>query len=181
MLLPKPIMKKIKERKLNRMRGFDYSQVGHYFVTICSKNRECYFGDVVNDEMKLNQCGKTADLFWRNIPIHFPNIDLDAFIVMPNHMHGIIIVGNNENPVGNNDRCFLHPISNNRNMELIPKILSQYKSSVSREMRKKYDDFEFKWQKSFYDHIIRDEQSLNNIREYIINNPIKWAMDRKKS
>jgi REP element-mobilizing transposase RayT len=115
---------------------------------------------------------------------------LDEFVVMPNHIHGILIIDNGgtdknavkndtphvgtNDPVGTNDRWSLQ----SRNMELIPKIISQYKSSVTRTIRQQSGDYEFGWQKSYHDRIIRSEKSLNRIRNYIRNNPVNWGKDR---
>lgn len=170
----------IKHRKLNRLNGYDYSRNGFYFVTICTKDREDFFGRIENDKMILNEYGKIAEKYWLEIPKHFSNCKLYEFVIMPNHVHGIVIIENdiivwNNDIVLNNDRC---SIQGNRNMELLPKIISQYKSSVTREIRKQFDNFHFGWQKSFYDNIIRDAKSLNNIRQYIINNPLRWNLDK---
>ena len=107
-----------KERRLNRLKNYNYSQDGYYFVTLCTKNQEEYFGEIKNDEMVLNDSGKITKNCWLDISNHFLNTLLDEFIIMPNHLHGIIIVGYN-------DRCTLQPQS--RNMELLPKIISQFK------------------------------------------------------
>ena len=74
------------------MRGFDYTQAGAYFVTICTQDRECLFGEVVAGEVVLNTYGRVVDTFWHRIPRHFPQVELDAWVVMPNHMHGIIVI-----------------------------------------------------------------------------------------
>src|SRR5574344_829120 len=184
-------------RKPNRLKYFDYSNNGYYFLTICVKDKKNVFGNIGNEKMFLNDYGNIAEKFWVEIPNHFEYIKLDEFIIMPNHIHGILIIdipvgnrhacssnnenvgnnennGNNGNVVGNNDRCSLQ--YKKRNMELLPKIISQYKSSVTREIHKKFNNYDFVWQKSFYDHIIRSEISLNNIREYIRNNPLKWEL-----
>ncbi|MBN2403171.1 MAG: hypothetical protein JXN64_12325 [Spirochaetes bacterium] len=79
-------------RRSIRLKGFDYSLSGAYFITICTQNRECMFGEIVNNEMRLNEYGKTANKCWTEIPKHFPNIELDEFVVMPNHLHGIIVI-----------------------------------------------------------------------------------------
>lgn len=211
-------MDSIKNRKPIRLREFDYSNGAFYYVTICTKNREEFFGKIENDDMILNKYGQIAKDLWIEIPNHFSNCVIDEFIIMPNHIHGILIIDhysvnnnmnnrnndmnnrnnhgcslqNNHGNVGNNDRCSpknvnqnvgnndcCTPNSNqkNRNMELIPKIISQFKSSVTREIRKIYDDYNFGWQKSYYDHIIRNDNSLMKIRHYIKYNPFKWNED----
>ncbi|MFH1225658.1 MAG: hypothetical protein V1684_00005, partial [bacterium] len=92
-----------KPRKLNRLKEYDYSQEGWYFVTICTNNKECFFGEIINSETKLLDIGLMAQKCWWEIPAHFPNAELDEFIVMPNHIHGIIVIKNL--PVGNNNHC----------------------------------------------------------------------------
>ncbi|MFA4834052.1 MAG: transposase [Patescibacteria group bacterium] len=182
-------MPNTKNRKLNRLKDYNYAQDGWYFVTICAKNREYFFGKIINGEMRLSKIGKTAEKFWQEIVIHFPDVKLDEFIIMPNHIHGIIIIENpvavgNKN-VGNKNFCSL---PNRNNNYCSPRWQTRWARSLSSVIRgfkigvKKWcgeNDYEhFAWQKSFYDHIIRHEKSLNKIREYIINNPLKWELDR---
>jgi len=176
-------MPNTKNRKLNRLKGYNYSRDGWYFVTICAKNREHFFGKIVNGEMRLSKIGKTAEKFWQEITAHFPDVKLDEFIIMPNHIHGIIIIENNI--VGNKNFCSL-PNRNNNYCSL--RWQTKWARSLSSVIRgfkigvKKWcgeNDYEhFAWQKSFYDHIIRNEKSLNKIRNYIYNNPLKWELDR---
>ena len=132
--------------------------------------------------MKLSNVGQIAAKCWRDIPDHFDNTVLDEFIVMPNHIHGILVIkgnhfltGDNQN-VGNNDR---YSLRRPRNMQLLPKVISQYKSSVTRRLRKQFINHPFRWQRSFYDHVIRDDESLDDIRAYIKNNPQNWALDEE--
>ena len=156
-------------RKNNRLQGYDYSQGGAYFVTICARNREELFGAVNNDMVILNEYGKIANQTWLEIPEHFPNVGLDKFIVMPNHIHGVIYV------VGGAD---LRPLQNNgRSKMILSTVIHGFKSSATRKIRIEYNNTDYIWQRSFYDHIIRNEKSLYKIREYIINNPIAWPED----
>ena len=142
-------------------------------MTICTQHRVNYFGEMKGTQIQLNHIGKIATDCWLDIPEHFHNTALDEFVVMPNHIHGIVVIKGND-LVGNNDRCSL---LKNRNMQALPKIISQYKSSTTRIIRKQYANHPFGWQKSFYDHVIRDEPSLHDIREYIHNNPLNWELD----
>jgi len=169
----------IPHRKSNRLKNYDYSQPRWYFVTICTQDKVSWFGDIKKRKIKLTQFGMIANQCWLDIPKHFPNVKLDEFVIMPNHVHGIVIINQNDDNsyiVGNNDRCSLR--KTNRNMELLPKIISQYKSSVSRIIRKLTNQIQPIWQKSFYDHIIRNESSCAKIREYIKNNPLRWDLDK---
>lgn len=167
-------MIQINDRKLNRLKDYDYSQNGFYFVTICTKNREEFFGEIKDEEMILNEYGEIAKNCWLEITDHFQNAEFDEFIIIPNHIHGIVIIANDMD-VGNAD---LRSLQQQRTKMYIPKIIHGIKSSVTRKIRGKYNDFNFGWQKSYYDHIICDEKSLDNIRQYIVDNPLKWDLDK---
>ena len=175
-------------RKYTRLKNYNYAANGYYFVTICTHQKQRFFGDVVNDKMQLSAVGKIAHQYWSEIPQHSKHTYLDEFIIMPNHVHGIIIIDNPNNP------CRVVPWNDptidddewdlSQTMsQLSPKsgtlsvIVRSYKSSVTRWCRQHGDDI-FRWQSRFYEIIIRDEKSLNNIRRYIINNPTKWTEDR---
>lgn len=166
--------------KSTRLEGWDYSSDGYYFVTICVKDRECFFGDVVNEKMVLNKMGKIAEKFWLEIPQHFPFVVLDEFVVMPNHLHGIVAIENNDFSVETQNFASLQsqgyknkfgPQSNN-----LASIIRGFKIGVTKYANQ--NDILFQWQPRFYDHIIRNEESLNRIREYIIYNPLEWNEDR---
>ena len=167
------------ERKRIRLDGYNYSVNGVYCVTICTHKRKYLFGDVCNGEMRLNREGEIAQRCWKEIPNHFNEIDIDEYGVMPNHVHGILVVGHNDRCAGtknehrNNHGCSLPP----RNMALIPKIISQYKSSVSRLIKQNTGIDTNIWQKSYYDQIIGNEKELNHFRQYIHDNPADWQED----
>ncbi len=167
--------KNLRNRKPNRLKNYNYSKPGYYFVTICTKNKIQYFGKIKNNKMILSEIGKIAHDCWFEIPKHFNNIELDEFIVMPNHIHGIVII--NENNAGSflpdNELCFL----NDRTKMLLPKIIQQYKSSVTRIINKNKSLPYFQWQKFYYDSIVRNEKQLLRIQEYVINNALKWELD----
>ena len=165
-----------------RLPNYDYSSNGYYFVTICIHKKFCYFGQIVKSQMQLSQVGKIAQKHWQEIPQHFDGVYIDEYVIMPNHVHGIVIINNPCRDVA----CY---VSTNDNdgasptmSQLSPKsgslsaIIRSYKSSVTRWCRQNCDD-DFCWQPRFYEHIIRDETALNNIRRYIINNPAKWSED----
>ncbi len=178
----------IHHRKSVRLKGYNYSQEGKYFITICTKNRECFFGKIANGKMKLNNIGRIAVKYLQEIPNHFPHVEIGEFVVMPNHVHCILVVGSRvgTSPVGTRHvvsqqgrdiTCdvptnqFSKPISGS-----VPVIIQQYKSSVKRWCNKN-DHKYFQWQSRFYDHIIRDEQCYQTISNYIFNNPVKWNDD----
>lgn len=128
-------------------------------------------GKIVNGRMILNQMGAIAEKCWREIPLHFPAATLDAYVLMTDHLHGIISIDNNlETPVP----PLTTASSYQRTKMLIPKIVQQYKASITRKIRADLCDYSFEWQRSYYDHILRNGQALENIRHYIVNNPIKW-------
>lgn len=168
-----------RERKRNRLFGYDYSRDGYYFVTICTKNRKDYFGNVENGQMVLNDVGKIAQECWENIPNHFPHVILDEYIIMPNHIHGILIFQNAFNDdVGNKDFCSLHEDTawQTQLSRSLSSVIRGFKIGVTKHMREN-NNYEFAWQKSFYDHIIRSQQSLENIRLYIKRNPLVWKYE----
>jgi len=179
-------------RRTIRLKEYDYTQNGAYSVTICTCWRICYFGSVINGEMKLSLIGKIARKYWLEIPNHFPNVQLDEFIIMPNHIHGIIVIDKNDQPQ-RRDEAMPRPYTTNtistmytgkypQMFKISPKpnslssIIGSYKSICTKQIRRLYDQ-NFKWQSRFYDHIIRDEIDLNRTREYIITNLAKWADD----
>ncbi len=172
----------MKERKQIRLKGFDYSKSGYYFVTICTQNREEWFGKVKSGITHLNKFGEFAKNFWNEIPGHFEDVEIDEFSIMPNHAHGILII--ERNMVGDaymrphQRNAFMHSLQDKTKM-LLSKIIQQYKASVTRKINNFQNDLHFEWQRSFYDHVIRKESELFRIREYIQNNPLKWDLDRE--
>lgn len=163
-------MDKFPKRKSTRLKEYDYSAPGHYFVTICIQDRIEKFGTIIDDKMVLNESGKIVKNTWIEIPIHFNDIVLDRYIIMPNHIHGIII----NNPVGNGHARSVNKNTKNNNLSII---IGSFKSAATKRINQSNNLSPFKWQKSFYDHIIRIDKSLNKIREYIINNPATWDND----
>lgn len=174
-------------RKSIRLKGYDYSQNGGYFVTICTHNKQCLFGDIVNSKMELSEMGKIAEKCWNEIPDHFDNILLDYFVIMPNHIHSIInIVGAKH--LGVTSTKYSHLSSPNAS-PLQPRgtdkgslgaIIQNYKSVTTRKINKIFSrQGSLLWQRNYYEHVIRNDSDLNDIREYIINNPLKWALDKE--
>ena len=157
-------------RKRNRLKGFDYSSTGCYFVTICTNEKINSFGQIFDGKMQLNKLGKIAYFNFECIPDHFGGIILDQFVVMPNHVHGIIAIVVDEKRYAYMRPLLAEPERNdvrenfNKSKILLSKIIQQYKASVSREVNKS-DLGLFRWQRSFYDRIIRNEKELNNIQE----------------
>ncbi len=177
-----------KNRKRNRFPHYDYSQPGYYSLTICTKRMETHFGVIEDGIMTLSNIGGIVDRCWQAIPEHFREIDLDEYKIMPNHIHGIAIissVGDSElrvirdaelRVVGDAD---LRPVqSTDRSKMLLSKVIHGFKSSVSREINSKYPRNNFSWQRSYYDHVIRNEKSLLETRKYVVENPLKWEFDK---
>ena len=176
----------IHRRRSIRLRGYDYSQEGGYFVTICTKDRACLFGTIVENKMQLNEAGRFVDDCWKQIPTHFPRVILDEHTIMPNHVHGIIMIeGNvgvqNLEPLQKSLREPTHEPPENKFQHIIPNsmgsIVRGFKIGVTKWFRQN-TRVHVVWQRNFYEHIIRNDDSLHRIREYILYNPIRWATDR---
>jgi putative transposase len=164
----------IHQRRSIRLKGYDYSQAGAYFVTICSWNKECIFGEITNGEMHLNELGRIVSGEWHRSSEIRKEIELDTFLIMPNHIHGIVVINAyTSSYVGANGRSPL---------QMKPKSISSFvagfKSSVTKQINQIRNTPGIPvWQRNYYEHIIRNEKELNQIREYIVNNPIQWELD----
>jgi putative transposase len=159
-----------------RLQGWDYASAGWYFVTLCTRGRTCWFGDIVDGEMFLSDAGLIVADEWQKTAEIRPYVELDQWIVMPNHLHGIIVL------TGEGTAAPKPPA--HRSAKPVPRlqagslgaIIGQVKSICTKRIRAAgYPDFG--WQSRFYDHIIRDESSLSRIREYIVGNPATWEKD----
>ncbi len=178
-------------RKRNRLHNYDYSQIGYYFVTICTQNRQCLFGKIVEDDMILNEAGKIIDHWWNEIKNKFPNSELDEYVIMPNHLHGIVaIVGPPSNIHRRGRPTCLPTTTLNKSTKQgeppgspLQEMIQWFKTMATNEYIQKVrfgalPPFEKRiWQRSFYDHIIRNEKSLDTIRVYIQSNPLNWKWD----
>jgi putative transposase len=165
------------KRRSIRLKDYDYSQSGEYFITICTHNHECLFGEVVDEGIKLSPQGKTAQQCWLDIPMHFNNAELDEYVIMPNHIHGIIIL--KDNSVGTRHAVSLHEQFGKPKCGTIPTIVRSFKSAATRQIRILTNEYEIPiWQSRFYEHIIRDDKDLDNVREYITNNPFNWLLEK---
>ncbi len=159
------------KRKSPRLPDFDYSQSGAYFVTVCVRGRKFLLGDIAEGKLRSNAAGKMVEKWWRKLESKYPLTKTDPyFVVMPNHFHGVVFI---EAPEGGH----MGPP--------LQKIMQWFKTMSTNEYVhgiKEYDWPAFQgslWQRSFYDHVIRDEESLNRIREYMVNNPLRWELDRE--
>ncbi len=173
-------------RRSIRLQGYDYSQAGAYYVTIVAWQRECLFGEVINKEMQLTKFGLVAKQQWEKLPKGFPNIELGAYMIMPNHMHGIIEIINDRGTAGNRinlddelsrraptQEQFQKPVKGS-----IPTIIRSYKSAVSYRINlMRRTDGVPVWQRNYYEHIIRNQTDLQNKTDYIEANPLLWDED----
>ena len=152
-------MEHLPQRKSPRLQGYDYAQSGAYFVTICTHQRQNIFGDIINGTMVLSDLGQIASLRWESIPQHYPDLELDAFVIMPNHIHGIVCIMDGK----------FHTV--------LGRVINAYKGAVTAQIRQQSASDMVIWQSRYHDHIIRNEIDLNRIREYISHNPSKWEED----
>lgn len=170
---------KIHHRRSIRLPEYDYTQPGAYYITICTHKRQCWFGDVENGEMQKNYLGEIAHRFWEALPRRFSHIQLDVFVVMPNHLHGILIITDEGYQALPKDRPikeqFGRPVPGS-----IPTVVRSFKSAVTKRInlmrRGKNPPI---WQDNYYESIVRIETGLDRIREYIINNPCHWEIDKE--
>ena len=159
----------MKNRKTNRLEKYDYSQGGCYFVTICVKERQSLFGEIIQDGMILNQTGVIVNSRWQWLSERYEYVELDEYVVMPNHFHGILIIQTRK------DRS--RPVPTDAlKIKSLSELIGAFKTTSSKRIRENGFAY-FQWQRSFYDHVIRDDDDLNRIREYIQNNPLKWSLD----
>jgi len=190
-----------KNRKITRLQHWDYSQNGYYFITICTKDKEEYFGKIIDGKMYLSDVGKIAEYYWYEITKHFDFVNLDAFVVMPNHIHGIVIIDNVDIldkdkkdkavpcpygfETGASVGTMISPCPalssknkinrfQNQGKGTISSIIGSYKSIVTKEARK---ISAFAWQSRFYDNIVRNEKAYEKIVDYVQNNPLRWKED----
>jgi REP element-mobilizing transposase RayT len=158
-----------------RLPNYDYTQPGEYFITIVTYKRDLLFGEIVNEEMRLNDFGKIADECWREIPNHFPNVELGAYVVMPNHMHGIIIIHDARGTIyrAPSQEQFQKPVAGS-----IPTIVRTYKAAVTRRIGCEHNITGI-WQRNYYEHVIRNEIDFQNKTDYIEANPLLWEQDNE--
>ena len=161
-------------RRSLRLPGYDYAQTGAYFVTICTRGRVCFLGDVVDGEVRLSEFGRLANSVWLELPRHYPHVRLDAWVVMPNHVHGIVMLKLTDDVVG----AGLKPAPTGRRRHGIPEVVRAFKTYSARciNAARGATGTPF-WQRNYYEHVIRDEESLDRIRRYIAENPARWDED----
>jgi putative transposase len=165
---------KVLHRKSVRLQTYDYAMAGAYFITIVTKDRKCFFGEVVDVEIKLNHWGQIVQDEWKNSTQIRMEIDLDAFIVMPNHIHGIVVIAN-----GSGRATGRSPLQSGPSRRSLGAFVGGFKSIVTKRINALRGlPGKAVWQRNYFEHIIRNEQSLNRIRRYILDNPVRWEFDR---
>ncbi|MBI3125295.1 MAG: transposase [Ignavibacteriales bacterium] len=166
---------KLPNRKHLRLTGFDYSTPGYYFVTICTMTKIEWFGEISGASVILNAKGKIVEDCWFDLQNHYPNCELDYYVIMPDHFHGIIII--TEQDIVSRDGSETHP--NKNRIHGLSEIIRSFKSYSSRRINELPESkSKFHWQTSFYDRIIRNEKELLRIRKYIQDNPLKKELER---
>jgi REP element-mobilizing transposase RayT len=192
-------------RRSIRLKGYNYARAGAYFVTLCTQDRLCLFGDVVDGAVRLNRYGEHMVRWWKDVPRHFAAVNMDAFVVMPNHVHGIIVITNA--PAAAVGAGFPRPDSrpgDNRDMGIggggtpplqmgdiancgtppqrrpsLGNIMAYFKYQSTKQINAlRQTPADRVWQRNYYEHIIRNQASLDRIRQYIRDNPAQWAFDR---
>jgi putative transposase len=192
-----------KYRQPTRLQYYDYAKMGGYFITICTHNRECLFGAIVADKMHLTALGKMVEQCWQEIPLHFPHVTLQAFVIMPNHIHGILtIVVDGGKPAVRADNHSPQSSSRPRGTaKTLGSIIRGFKIGVTKFARRQEGETQACemqsgkskagerffaptvntaptiWQRNYYEHVIRNEADYTRIAEYIIDNPRRWAED----
>ena len=175
-----------RRRRSLRLNGYDYAQAGAYFITICTQDRACLFGQVIDGAMRLNDAGELATGLWQDMPVRFAGLDIDAFVVMPNHIHGILVLSDSAVTVvaplvGARDK----DRAATRAAPTIGDIVAAFKSSFTVEYIRgakngRWPVFNRRvWQRNYYEHIIRDEPELTRVRRYIEENPLRWEFDQE--
>ncbi|MFC1806889.1 transposase [Candidatus Omnitrophota bacterium] len=175
-------------RRSIRLKDYDYTKEGAYYVTVCVNDRKCVFGDIHDGKMVLNYAGEMVQRVWNEIPKFYNGIDIDHFQIMPNHVHGIImIVG--AGPCAcpeNNKKSYNHGIGQPQGVAptlSLSDVVHRFKTMTTKQYcdgvkTNNWLPFDIRlWQRNFYEHVIRGESDLNRIREYIINNPANWEED----
>lgn len=189
-------------RRATRLRRYDYRQPGAYFVTICVQNRKCVFGEIVDGQMQSNEIGKIVIEYWNHIPQHFSAVELGEYVIMPNHIHGIIVLGNvgargprppSSVSVGarsprphtrshNNTGVEPQSTQNHRDEGPAPtlgQVVAYFKYQSTKYINQRHNTPGTRiWQRNYYDHVIRDDIDLQRIHEYIMNNPMQWELDQ---
>ena len=187
----------IHHRRSIRIADYDYSTTGVYFVTICIQNRICLFGKTEGGEIQLNEAGYMVHKIWNELPEKYPGVEIDEFIVMQNHIHGIVVLNVGAGPCACPDSNKGQPkVEGQAKVKgqprgvaptrlSLPDVVHRYKSFTTSEYRIGVEQLNWipfpgkLWHRNYYEHVIRNEKELNQTREYISNNPLQWALDNE--
>jgi REP element-mobilizing transposase RayT len=169
------------QRRSIRLQGFDYSQPGAYFITICAHGKRCIFGKIVSDQMKLNAIGRIVNECWLEVPRHFPNVELESYVVMPNHVHLLFDIQPRARhavrlPAKNKTTgTFRRPVAHS-----VPTIVRSFKSAVSKRVRQMLQKPAFQvWQRNYYESVLCDGREFRSALHYIMENPARWHVDEE--
>lgn len=171
-------------RRAMRLRDYDYSQPGAYFVTICAQHRKCLFGTIIDGKMQLNEIGQIVVECWNRISQHFPSVELDEYVVMPNHTHGIIRLKIPGRIAIRSGEVASPALNNDSHKDEVPsptlgRILAYFKYQSTKRINQYRDTQGTQvWQRNYHDHVVRDDPDLQRLRQYIQNNPMKWELDQ---
>ena len=169
-------------RRSVRLQGYDYAQAGAYFITVCTQNRQCLFGVLKDGEVILSVAGQMIFRWWTELNRRFPSVETAEFVVMPNHIHGIVVISVGADlcvgPGSNGGQC-AHAGAP------LARIVQWFKTMTTNEYIRGVKDKSLPpfsgrlWQRNYYEHVIRSEQSLSRIRQYVADNPARWDFDRE--
>lgn len=163
-------------RRSIRLKEFDYRSVGAYFITIVTANRDLLFGEVVDSTMVLSDAGRLVKTRWIKQTVYDPSIVLDVYVIMPNHIHGIIFI---LEPPDNTNEGYMPP-EHGTLPGSVGAMIQSFKSVTSRMLNDhKCQPGSIIWQRNYHEHIIRDESELESLRDYVLNNPLQWSLDEE--
>jgi len=167
-------------RRSIRLKGYDYARAGAYFVTICTRNRECLFGEVVDGKLWLNDAGRIVADVWEWLGIQYDYVELDEWVVMPNHLHGIIVIVDDDRRGGSRTAPTRTAPTPPTQRKPIGRLVGAFKTVSTKHINEHRGTPGVPvWQRNYYEHIIRNDPSLQRIRAYIANNPLRWHHDRE--
>ncbi len=162
-------------RRSIRLQEYDYAQAGGYFVTICTHGHKCMFGEVRNSDIVLNSIGQLVDEEWRRTSVVRAEVLLDAFVIMPNHLHGIVFINEHQKDGAGNVPPRIMRGTGHRSLS---SFVSGFKAATTRHANAiRGVSATALWQRNYYEHVIRDERDLERIRQYIADNPVRWHED----
>jgi len=168
------------QRRPSRLREYDYSAPGAYFVTLCTQKRQCTFGEVEGGRMDLNAAGQSVREVWEQLPARYPGVETDAFVVMPNHLHGLLMVtvgAIHELPL--REKPDTPPNVERRNM-LLPKVTGFFKMNSAKLVNRiRQTPGQPVWQRGYYEHVVRRTDRMDRIQAYILHNPLLWELDQE--